>query len=51
MNDISYMAIIAAFFSSAALLVKACDRIIGPDEKSEATRATISSNDASPRAA
>jgi hypothetical protein len=51
MNDISYVAIIVAFFALAALLVKACDRIIGPDEKSEATGATISTDDAPQRAA
>ncbi len=39
MNDISYVAIIVAFFALAALFVKGCDRIIGPDETSEAPAA------------
>jgi len=39
MNDLSYVAIILVFFAVAALFVKACDRIIGPDEESEAPRA------------
>lgn len=36
MNDFAYVAIIIAFFALAALFVRACDRIIGPDETSEA---------------
>jgi len=41
MNDVSYVAIIIAFFALAALFVKACDRIIGPDELSQAPRAAV----------
>lgn len=41
MNDFAYVAIIIAFFALAALFVRACDRIIGPDEESEATRTTV----------
>lgn len=33
MNDFVFVAIIVAFFALAALFVKACDRIIGPDEE------------------
>lgn len=51
MNDFSYVAIIIAFFALAALFVKACDRIIGPDEESEAPRATAPSDDDVPLAA
>ena len=32
MSDIIYVAVIVAFFALAALFVRACDRIIGPDE-------------------
>jgi hypothetical protein len=32
-NDVAYVAIMVAFFAVAALLVIACDRIIGPDEE------------------
>jgi hypothetical protein len=33
MNDFLFLAIIIVFFALAALFVKACDRIIGPDEE------------------
>ena len=33
MNDFAFVAIILAFFVVAALFVRACDRIIGPDEE------------------
>jgi hypothetical protein len=32
-QDLVYLALLFAFFSLAGLLVVACDRIIGPDEK------------------
>lgn len=32
MGDVVYLGVIAAFFSLAALFVKACERIVGPDE-------------------
>jgi hypothetical protein len=31
-NDVTYVAILIAFFAVAALFVIACDKIIGPDE-------------------
>lgn len=46
MNDFAYVAIIIAFFALAALFVRACDRIIGPDEMSQAPRASSPSVDA-----
>lgn len=45
MNDFSYVAVILVFFAVAALFVKACDRIIGPDEESEAPRAAAPPDD------
>jgi hypothetical protein len=45
MNDFAYVAIIIAFFALAALFVKACDRIIGPDELSDAPPATTRRDD------
>ena len=42
MNDFAYVAIIIAFFVLAALFVRACDRIIGPDELSQAGRTSSS---------
>jgi hypothetical protein len=51
MNDFAYVAIIIAFFALAALFVKACDRIIGPDEQSEAPRTVASSDDGAQLAA
>jgi hypothetical protein len=33
MNDFAFVAIILAFFVVAVLFVKACDRIIGPDDE------------------
>jgi hypothetical protein len=32
-NDVTFMAIMIAFFVLAALFVVACDKIIGPDEE------------------
>ena len=32
MADLLFVAVIIAFFAVCVLLVKACDRIIGPDE-------------------
>jgi hypothetical protein len=32
MADVIYLAVIIAFFAFAALVVKACEKIIGPDE-------------------
>ena len=32
MGDVVYLLLIAAFFALAALFVKACEAIIGPDE-------------------
>jgi hypothetical protein len=32
MGDVIYLSIIVAFFAFAALVVKACERIIGPEE-------------------
>jgi|1186.fasta_scaffold701665_1 hypothetical protein len=32
MADVVFVAVILAFFALAALLVRACERIIGPDE-------------------
>ncbi len=32
MADVIYLLVIAAFFSLAALFVKGCEAIIGPDE-------------------
>jgi len=32
-NDVTYLAIIIAFFALAALFVVACDRLIGSDEE------------------
>ena len=31
MADVAFVAILIAFFALAVVLVKACDRIIGPD--------------------
>ena len=51
MNDFAYVAIIIAFFALAALFVKACDRIIGPDEESEAPRSAAPAGDGAKLAA
>ena len=40
MADLIYVAVIVAFFALAALFVKACDLIIGPDEEALAQRVT-----------
>jgi hypothetical protein len=45
MNDFAYVAIIIAFFMLAGLFVKACDRIIGPDEQSAAPAAAQQDED------
>jgi len=39
MNDFAYVAILVAFFALAGLLVRACERVIGPDEQVAATGA------------
>jgi len=36
-NDLLFVAIMLAFFSLAALFVRACDRIIGPDQETTLT--------------
>lgn len=46
MNDFAYVAIIFAFFALAALFVKACDRIIGPEERLEAQASPGQQDDA-----
>ena len=33
MADVAFVAIILAFFGLAALFVRFCDRVIGPDEE------------------
>ncbi len=40
MADLLFVLIVIAFFGLMVLLVKACDRIIGPDEPAEATERT-----------
>jgi hypothetical protein len=40
MADLIFIGIIVVFFLIAALFVKACDRIIGPDEEALAQRGT-----------
>ena len=44
MADIVYVAIIVAFFALAALFVRACDKVIGPDE----TATVVSGREAGP---
>jgi hypothetical protein len=36
MADVIYLLVVAAFFALAALFVKACDIILGPDETAAA---------------
>jgi hypothetical protein len=38
MADVFYLLVIVAFFALAALFVKACERIIGPDEQAAPAR-------------
>ncbi len=38
MADVVFLALIVGFFALTVLLVKACDRIIGPDELVTANR-------------
>jgi hypothetical protein len=38
MADVLYLALIVGFFGLLVLLVKACDRIIGPDDLVTAAR-------------
>jgi hypothetical protein len=40
MSDLVFVAIIVTFFALAALFVKACDRIIGPEEHTAAESPT-----------
>jgi hypothetical protein len=40
MSDLIFVAALFAFFALAALFVKACDLIIGPDEEALAQRVT-----------
>ena len=39
MNDFAFVATIVAFFALAVLFVRACDRIIGPEEEGAVTPA------------
>ena len=43
MQDVIYLAVLAAFFAVAGLFAYACDRIIGPDEEAlaEGARGTV----------
>jgi len=34
MADLVFLAVFVAFFAVAALFVRACDRLLGPDEES-----------------
>jgi hypothetical protein len=47
--DLVYVAVIIAFFALAAVLVAACDRIIGPDELA-GTRGTAGTAGTEPEA-
>jgi len=38
-NDVTYLAIIFILFAVSVLFVKACDKLIGPDEAALGTRA------------
>lgn len=49
MADVVYLLVIAAFFALAALFVKACEAIIGPDEL--AAPAVVDATGSEPRAA
>jgi hypothetical protein len=44
MSDLIFVAALFAFFALAALFVKACDLIIGPDEEALAQRVTETSD-------
>lgn len=43
MADLLFVLIVVAFFGLMVLLVKACDRIIGPDEAGEPTERPVGS--------
>jgi len=45
MQDVIYIALIVAFFGLAALFVKGCDLIIGPDEDVLSESAGIAEDD------
>ena len=43
MADVAFVAVIVVFFAAAVLFVRACDRIVGPDEEPAAHAAVSSS--------
>jgi hypothetical protein len=45
MADVLFVALILVFFALAALLVRACDRIIGPDVVPVADETTATADD------
>ena len=45
MADVVYLLIVAAFFALAALFVRACDAIIGPDEAAAPAPAETNENE------
>jgi hypothetical protein len=49
MGDVVYLLVFAAFFAVAALFVKACEAIIGPDEL--AVPAAVDDDESARRAA
>lgn len=49
MADVVYLLVFAAFFAAAALFVKACEAIIGPDEL--AVPGGVDDNESEPLAA
>lgn len=49
MADVAFVLVLIAFFALAVLFVRACDRIIGPDEAVE--KRTAADDGASRRAA
>ncbi len=51
MADLLFVAVIIGFFALCLLLVKACDRIIGPDELSASGAATGADEPAVPEVA
>lgn len=40
MADVAFVFVLIAFFALAVLFVGACDRIIGPDEATDAAKST-----------
>jgi hypothetical protein len=48
MADVIFIGVIIAFFLFAALFVKACDRIIGPDEEALGQRGGATTDDPEP---